>query len=277
MQIFKPTEGKFKDIADKYKKSGEVTRISMPIEFEGKIYREIVYNKTFFGRMKRNITGLIFINEDGEHVSNERLKKELCNLSYYFESLLDDSSIKELNNALASEIDIKKQMEDYEQISSALIAIKSEKLPGIGEVITILNELPNHKIENNKTIEEYLNQLQLITPEEFVFNKIAYNELYSYYREILIKNFQRVMLVNSGRDYYDDIKKESQKRKRSMTARLNTQEVFIGLSKLPVEMDHLKNILRVYESVADMKQEEYLKHLKDIEKNNINYRFQLIR
>lgn len=277
MQVFTSPEGKFKDIASKYKKSGEVIRVSLPIEYEGKKYKEIVYNKTLFGKMKKSIEGVVFLTEDGEYVSDIRLKKELCNLGYYFEVMLDDKSLKELKNAVTSELEITKQMEDYEHISMAIENMKASNVLGIDTVITILNKLPNHKRENNKAIEAYLEQLQSKEAEGFVFNNTVYNELYSFYREILIKNFQRVRLVASGKRFYDDIKREAQKRKRSMTARFNSHEIFMGLTKLPVEMDHLKSIVSVYESVTDMKQEEYLKHLKSVEKTNINDRIQLLR
>lgn len=277
MQVFTTPEGKFKDIADKYKKSGEKIRITLPIEFEGKKYREIAYNKTLFGKTKRNIEGLIFVTEDGEYISDERLKRELSALGYHLEVMLDDKSLNELKNAVINDLDIEKQIIDYEHVIKAIERMNNSNILGIDTVISILNKLPNHKRENNKAIEAYIKQVELIRPEEFVFNTSIYNELYSYYREILIKNFQRVRLVVSGKRFYDDIKREGQKRKRSLSARFNTHDVYMGLTKLPVELDHLKSIVTVYESVSDMKQEEYLKYLKSVEKTNINGRLQLVR
>lgn len=277
MQVFTSPEGKFKDIADKYKKSGEKVRITLPIEYGGKKYREIVYNKTVLGKMRKNIEGVIFVNEDGEYVSDARLKKELSTLGYYLEIMLDDKSINELKSAIAPELEIEKKIIDYEQIIKAIEGMSTSNVLGIDTVVSILNKLPDYKRENNEVIKVYMNQMQSIKPDEFVFNISVCNEIYSYYKEILIKNFQRVGLVISGKRFYDDIKKEGQKRKRSLTARFNSHDVFIGLTKLPVEIEHLKNVVTVYESVSNMKLEEYLKYLSSLEKSKISSRLQLLR
>ncbi|MDF2672906.1 MAG: Uncharacterized protein K0R09_1171 [Clostridiales bacterium] len=277
MQVFTTPVGKFKDLADKYKKSGEISRISLPIEYDGKRYKEIVYNKKFLGRMKKNVEGVIFLTDDGEYISDIRLKKELSILGYQLEVIMDDKSINDLKSAITPELEIEKQVADYNQIKKAIDNMKASKEFGVDTVVPILNKLPDLKRENNKVIEVFINKLQLLNPDGFVFNTSVYNELYTYYKEILIKNFQRVRLVGSGRNFYDNLKKEAQKRKRNMSARFNGHEVFMGLTKLPYEMDHLKNIIKVYESVVNMKQEEYLKHLKIVEKTNIDYRIQLIR
>lgn len=277
MQVFTTPEGKFKSTADKYKKTGEKARISMPIEFEGKRYREVVYNKSILGKMKRNIEGIIFLSEDGEYVSNSRVKNELAKLGYQYEIMLDDKSIGELKKAVTPELEIEKLSADYGQIIKAIERMNSAGIKGIDNVISILQKIPLHKRENNNVIEAYLNHVENISRDDFVFSSEVYDKLYPYYKEILIKNFQRVRLVASGRGFYDDIKREGQKRKRNLTARFNSHEVFMGLTKLPVEMDHLKSIVTVYDSVSSMKQEEYLKYLKTIERSNITSRIQLLR
>lgn len=277
MQVFITPEGKFKEAADKYKKPGEIIRISMPIEYEGLKYREILYNKTFLGKMKNDIAGIIFVTENGEYISDSGLKNELCGLGYNFEVMLDDKSINGLKTAITSELDIEKQLIDYEQITKAIESMKTSNVTGIDTVISIINKLPDLKRENNKAIETYINQIQKIKPEEFVFKASIYNELYSYYREILLKNFQRVRLVITGMKFYDDIKREAQKRKRNIAFRFSRQEVVMGITKLPFEIDHLKKIVTIYERVGGMKQEEYMKYLKSVEKTNINDRIQLLR
>lgn len=277
MEVFTTPVGKLKDIADKYRKSGETIRISMPIEYNGKKYREIVYNKTFLGKMKKNIVGVIFLTEDGEYISNSALRNELSSLAYNFELTLDDKNIKYLKSAITTELEIEKQLIDYEQIIKEIVSMKSEKVLGIDTVVTILNKIPNLKRENNMALEAYINKLQEINPEGFTFSASVYNELYTYYREILIKNFQKVRLIATGKIFYDNIKREAQKTKKSFFFRFTQHDVFAGLTKLPYEMDHLIKIVKLYAEVADMKEEEYLKYLKTIEKTNINDRIQLLR
>jgi hypothetical protein len=277
MEVFTTPVGKLKDIADKYKKSGETIRISMPIEYDGKRYREIVYNKTFLGKMKKNIAGVIFLTEDGEYISNSDIRNELSSLAYNFEVILDDKSISELKSAITSELKMEKQIKDYELFIKEIENMNSEKVLGIGTVVTILNKLPNLKRESNNALEAYINKLQEINPEGFVFNVSVNNELYAYYREILIKNFQKVRLIASGRRFYDDIKKEAQKKKKSLLKRFSKHEAFMGITNLQYEMDHFIKIVEVYEKVIDMNQEQYIKYLKAVEKTNIKDRIQLLR
>jgi uncharacterized protein YozE (UPF0346 family) len=277
MQVFTTPQGKYKEISDKYKKIGEAAKVSMPIEYEGKLYREIVYNKTLLGKTRRNISGIIFVTEEGEYVSDSNITKELANLGYYIEIMLDDISIKELKNAIVGEKEILKQQEDYEYISKVLEEMKKSNIQGIDAVLTVFAKLPNVKKENNIAIENYIAKLESVKPEGFVYNKSTYEELYEYYREILIRIFQRVRLVSTAKLYYDDIKREGHKRKRSITFRFNSHEIQMGLNLLPFEIDHIKKILMVYERVADMRQEEYLKYLKAVEKSNVNARVELIR
>lgn len=277
MQVFTTPQGKYKEISDKYKKMGEAAKVSVPIEYEGKLYREIIFNKTLLGKTRRNISGIIFVTEEGEYVSDPDIKKELASLGYYFEVMLDDISIKELKNAIVGEKEIQKQQEDYEQISKVLEEFRKAKIQGIDAVLTVFTKLPNVKRENNIAIENYISKLESVKPEGLVFNKSVFEELYEYYREILIRNFQRVRLVNTAKMYYDEIKREAQKRKKSLAYRINPHEIQMGLSKIPFEIDHIKKILIVYERVADMRQEEYLKYLKTVEKSNVNARVELIR
>lgn len=277
MQVFSIPQGKYKDISDKYKKMGEAAKVSMPMEFEGKIYREIIYNKTFFGRARRNISGIIFVTEDGKYVSDTNIAMELANLGYYFEVMLDDAGINELKTAIAADREIQRLQEDYEKISKVLEEMKKSNIQGIDAVLNVFAKLPDVKKENNIAIENYLEKLESLDPDGLVYNKSVYEELYEYYREILIRNFQRIRLVNTAGRYYDDIKREAQKRKKALGFRLNSQEIQIAMNKLPFEIDHLKKILMVYERVAGMKQEEYLQYLKSVEKSNVSARIELIR
>lgn len=277
MQVFTPPKGIFKSTADNYKRPGERIRITQPIEFEGKKYRQVLYKKAFLGKMKNDIEGIVILNEDGEYISDTRVKKELVTLGYHFEAMLDDKGINELKNAMNSELELQMQADNYEDVIETIQIMKNSNIAGIDTVVSILKELPVQKKESNKAIGEYLKRVQSIKQEGFVFNYGVYDELYPYYREIFIKNFRKVKLVASGKNFYDDIKKEGQKRRKNIMTRLNSHEVFMGLNKLPVEIDLLRNIVKVYESVLDMKEEEYLRHLKSIEKNNINDRIKLLR
>lgn len=277
MQVFTTSEGNYKSIIGKYKKSGEIAKISSLIDFEGRKYREITFHKKTFGKIKKHIEGIVFITENGEYVSDERIKKELMYLAYYLEIMLGENSINELKNAMVPELEIEKDLENYEHMNCTLELFKKGNVLGTDNVITIFSKLPDAKRESTKAIDKYLKEIEKINEESFVFNSQKVDELYSSYREVLIKNFQKIRLINSGARFYDEIKREASKRKRNIGFRFNNEKVIKGITKLPYEMDSFRSIVRVYEKVAAMKQEEYLKYLKTIERSNIKDRMSLIR
>lgn len=47
MKVFTKAEGIYTKTAEKYKRGREQIRISKPIEFEGNLYRQVVYNPSF--------------------------------------------------------------------------------------------------------------------------------------------------------------------------------------------------------------------------------------
>lgn len=95
------------------------------------------------------------------------------------------------------------------------------------------------------------------------------------YRNILIANFNRIQLINRGRAFYDDIKKEAAKiNKKFRIGTNNTKDSFL---KLENSIDYLKKILRLYEKVLDMSEEQYIKYLDKIDRENIEANIKLIR
>ncbi|SKA88672.1 hypothetical protein SAMN05443428_10921 [Caloramator quimbayensis] len=275
MKIFTKVEGIYTKTAEKYKRGREQIRISKPIEFEGNLYRQVVYNPSFLGKIKEETKGIVFITESGDVVEDKRTLRELASLSYYFQNMFDEESKKSIKRALISDEEINKEVKDNELIIKALESLKNENLHGVDMLINIFTNLPETRRQSNSAILEFTNKIKEFDNEDFIFTKQILDSLIIPYRNILIANFNRIKLINRGRAFYDDIKKEASKRnKRFSIGTNNTKDSFV---KLENSIEYLKKILRLYEKVLDMSEDQYIKYLDKIDKEKIEANIKLIR
>lgn len=277
MVIFEMASGVFKSTADKYKKRGEEAFVSFPVELNGKKYRQIIFNKMFFGKVKERMSGIIFVNEDGSLVESTNIKRELTEMFYNIEIIFGDEHLKKLSKAITAEKDILRDEEDFELINLVLEKFKKEGFQGIDIIVTVLTRLPNFKRENNKALEEFINKAEEYNKTTTVLNREIIGDVKFSYRNILIKNFQRIKLINKGRMFYDPILKETRKRRRKIMNRLTGVDNHIGMLKLEDTMAHLKKVVSVYDKILDLSEDGYEKYLKEMEKKNISERIALIR
>lgn len=277
MLVFLKADGIYKSISDEYKKGGEIARVSLPIEFEGKKYREIIYNKVFLGSVRKGIKGIIFVTEDGKVVEDKRDLRELITLGYHFEVLFDEVFTGSIPRAVTPEKEIKKEENDFNQMIEGLKVLKDEGVHGCDIMINVLSNLPQYKRDNNKALENLIEKIKSLESQDIVFNQKIFDEVMPYYREALIRNFKRVKLINKAREYYDEIKKEAYKRKKKFKYRSMGRDVVEGLTKLEYGINYTKKVLEVYDKVVDMNEEQYLRYLNEMDKDNINHRFELLR
>lgn len=278
MFSYEKCSGIFKEVSDKYKKRGEEALISKPMEFNGKNYRQIIYNKTFLGRIKESMIGIIMVTEDGEVVDNPIIRREIGYLAYQFQNMFDDEHIRKLKRAVIPENDIIRDEEELEQILVALDRLKKSGLEGIDTIVSILTRLPDSKRENNIALNEYIGKVnEYNSKEDLVLTKEMIEDVKISYRTLLVRNFQRVKLVNKGRLYYDGVLTETRKRRRKLTNRLGGMDFYYGMQRLEDKMAHLKKILSVYSKIIDMSEDEYTKYLKDMDKKNLSERLSIVR
>lgn len=278
MFSYEKCSGIFKEVADKYRKRGEETLVSKPMEFNGKNYRQIIYNKAFLGKIRENMVGIIIVTEDGEIVENPIIRREIAYLAYQFQNMFDDEHIRKLRRAIIPENDIIRQEQDLEQMLLALKKLKDYGIEGIDTVVSVLTRLPDSKRENSKAVEEYIGKIdEYNSKEDLVLTKEMIEDVKVSYRILLIKNFQRVRLVNKGRFNYDAVLTEARKRRRRLLNRLGGIDFYHGMQKLEDSMVHLKKMLSVYSKIVDMSEDEYIKYLKDMDKKNLSERLTLVR
>lgn len=279
MAEMKNTEEIFKEISEKYKESSEISFISKPIDINGKLYREIIFNKTLLGKPNKKIAGTLYISENGELVRDIKLQKQIASTAYYSEIIFDEAYAKSLQRAITPEEEIIKEETQYNTVIGGLEVLKDEGVEGTEDVAEILLGLPKLKRDNNKAIEEFIQKLEehKHQGDEKSLNKTSINELLTYYRRILIMNFKRVKFINSQKESYNKISEQVSKRRKNIKTRLFDRHARYMLNKIDHTLSHLQRILTTYESVLSMSEAEYIKFLDRMDEEKIKSRLQVLR
>lgn len=278
MNIFTKPEAKQNPVIDKYKQSREIPRISIPLEHNNRSYKELVYSgTTLFGTPKKNIKGIVFIDENDNPVTDKKIQKELTTLFYNLELLFDDHYINNLSKAIVPENALEEGKMQAEFLEENLILLNADSVEGVDIVKNIIVQLPNLKRDNNIVIENFINKVKEYGGIGVLLNDKTINEVKSLYNETLMKNFEKIKLIGSGRNYYGDIKRNMRKLfKRTLTGSMGNKTQ--GSSgKIDYELSHLMQVVNVYENIIGMTNGQYIKYLNEIEKQRINEKNQKLR
>lgn len=277
MEVFEKCQSPFGETSDKYKKRGEIALVSRPVEFGGKTYRQIVFQKTFLGKVKEKMTGILFATEDGQIVDNTTVKREIGDMVYQFQNIFDYKHIDKLSKTISSEEEKVREKEDLNLMLEALEKLKIEGIEGIDMIVTVMTKLPQIKMENDKAIEEFIAKVDKYQSEDIIITRDMIEDVKFSYRSILIKNFQRVKLINKGRYFYDNVVKETKSRRKKISNRISGFDLYFGMQKLGDQMDRFKKILTMYTKITDMSEDEYIRYLKEMDKTNLSERLILER
>lgn len=270
MLVYQRAEGRFKEISDNYRNKNEVARVSLPIEYNGRLYREIQYNKVFLGSVRQTVTGYLYVTEEGEKVLDKKDIKELAYLAYQFEVLFDDVFKGGIPKAVIDEKYLKKEEKDFEKMLIALDALKAEGLKDVDKIEEAFSKLTVLKRENNRALEELINKVNSLSKPDLIFSREVLNEIMPYYREALLKNFKKIKLINSTRNQLDDVKQALNKKRKALRFRiLSGTELMDCLNRLEYGIDYFKKVITVYSSVADMTEGEYIKYLDNMDRKNV--------
>jgi hypothetical protein len=277
MPVFSKPNDIYKDISNKYKRPREAAVISNPIEIDGRKYREIVYNKTFLGKVTDKTQGFTYITEDGSVVTDIRRQKQLSEIAFYSRLIFDDAYSGNIKSAITPETKIAREEEENKIVIEGLEVLKDEGVSGIVIIIDILSKLPGIKRENNIALVDFVNKLEKYNTEGIILNKALIDELLPYYRSALTKNFERIKLVNKGKKYYDDINSQISKRKKQLKTRFVDRQGKQILNMIENKISYLKKILEVYDAIANMSEAEYIKYLNKTDETNINKNLEMVR
>lgn len=277
MEFFEKCQSPYSEISDKYRKRGEIALVSKPVDFGGKTYRQIVFQKIFLGKIKEKMNGILFVTEDGQLVDNPTIKREIGEMVYQFQNIFDFDHIKKLTQSISTEEEKIRGKEDLDLMLEALEKLKLQGIEGIDTIITIMTKLPQIKVENDKVIKDFTTKVDKYQSDEIVINREMIEDVKFSYRSILVKNFQRIKLINKGRYFFDNVVNETKSRKKKITNRFAGFDIYFGMQKLGDEMDKYKKILATYTKITDMSEDEYTRFLKEMDKTNLAERLMLER
>lgn len=278
MLVYQRAEGLFKTISDKYKKGKEVARVSRPIEYKGHLYREIQYNKVLLGSVRNTVNGIIYVTEEGEKVLDQNDIRELAYLAYQFEVLFDDVFKGGIPKAVMDEKNLKREEKDFEKMLVALDSLKSEGLEKTQNLEEAFKKITSLKRENNKALKELIDKVNSLSNEGLIFSKKVLDEVMPYYRKALLKNFEKIKLINTTKAELDEAKQALIKKRKALRFRIMSGTSLMDcLNRLEYGIDYFKKVLTVYDEVVDMNDNEYLAYLDKMDRKNIEEKINKIR
>lgn len=272
MGAFITKDSRYSKTINKYKKAFEKSKISMPYEHNGVLYRQILFNKP----IGKSICGFVIITEDGMPVYDNKLIAELTKPFFYMETLMNDEYINNLKRTILSDDQKQKEIENNKKVIFALNALKRDNVKGTDVVIEILNQLPENKVENNKFVLEFIDKVEEYNKKDIIFNEQIIQDVFLYHKKTLMKNLERVKLINSGRDYYDDIKNSISGRNK-IKRRSKGRDFTLCAYNLDYTIDYFRNMLILYDKVIDMSENQYNEYLQNMENKRIEERLTLSR
>ncbi|MCY6483551.1 hypothetical protein OW763_04190 [Clostridium aestuarii] len=261
-------------VVKEYMSRKEFAKISEGIEYNKKVYKEIIFTPS--KRMVEEFRGCLYIDENNDTVTDKSIQIQLSKLTYYLNVFCNEKSKLYIKKALENDDDIKNQKNDFYEINKALEALNSEGLKGIEKVEDIMEKILELRIRSNDRIKELLLKVDEYKKDNDIYSESILYELCPIYREILMINFKKVKLIESGKKYYDSIKISCKKRKKWF-------DIFTGKSKnIPfMKLSNIiggyEKILSTYAPILSMHENQYEKFLIKREKDNIDAKMKLIR
>lgn len=258
-----------------YKKKREKVKISLPIEYNGNIYYKIIFLKKSLFKTNEE-TEFIFVNKEGEVVEKINIQKELERLMYYFEIFFDEENEIGILKLLKSDKQLSMEEHNFKDALVGLEYLNKKKIDGIDEVKAIIEKMPELRKTNNNKVKDTIKVIDKLKKEEIVFNEEYLNKIYLNYQEVLKINFRIVKLVKKGMYYYPALKKSIENNRRLYTIILGGKRVNY-INKILYVVNYLSKIVSTYSEVLNLTENQYLRYLKQSEKQIINNKVQNIR
>lgn len=259
------------DFVGEYKKNREFVKLSIPVSLKGNTYREVVFERSFFFKRKRlDINGVLFIDKLNNIVRDKSIVRELSELFLNLEQLLEDSFINGLEKSILSDNDLLEEERKYRNINKIMQVLIEKNTPGAEKIDGIIKRLPQYKKENNILIKQYLDIVKTIKVNDGINSDFLMNDIKQIYNLTLIKNFEKIKFISTGRNYYEFIKKEAVGLYKKKTIGMMGSNVNSNAANVEYVFNHLIQVVDVYNRILDMSQSDYIKYLNNIEKQDIH-------
>ncbi|NEZ47910.1 hypothetical protein FDF74_12035 [Clostridium niameyense] len=259
-----------------YMNKGEKLLVSDKIEFKGSYYREVLFNKKFFIGVMEETKGIIYIDDNFNIINKINVQNQLIKLGYYYEILFETEKGKSIFKAMKNDEDLKKDKNDIDMCLIGLDILKNEKIENTEKIKKIILDLIKFREEENEILLNLYNLVNSIWEQDGKISEESLKKVYDLYKKLLRSNFKNIKNIYIGADYYDYIKDMTNKKRKSFSIRLN-KKISEPLFKLDYEMNYFKKLLKTYNRILNMNENEYFKFIEKMEKNNITERIKIIR
>lgn len=259
-----------------YIKKGEVPLVSEVIKIKEKKYREVMINKKTFGGIKKQAQALLYITDEGEAVTDKNIQKELGKLAYYFNIFFPVDKTQSLFRAIRDNGIIEREKKDFQIADKGLNILVKDKVQYVENVRLIMKNIPELREKNNNKLISLKNKVENFEKQHREYSDELFKELYPIYMEVLDTNFQNIKAISTGKNYYDELKKHLNKKKKSLSVILN-KNISEPLYKLDYMMGYFNKLLSTYSPILNMSTSEYKKFIENSEKNKIEKNLKLIR
>lgn len=259
-----------------YKKFGEKVHISELVKCNSKRYREVVYSKKALNFLKEEVTGYLYVDEYGVPVANKQVIEKLNKVFFFYSSFYYSQGKKSFANALQNEGDVKGDEHTYDECKSALSILEKEGFKESEIINRVFNNVLKFRKMSNDVLDEIIEEGQKRQNENGYLDEKFMDDVQAKYKEILRLNFEKVRTINTGRNFYDDLKKKAHKKKKSLGSRFNTNAT-MPLAKLDYILVYYKKVILTYDKILDMTTSQYMKYLNTVEKHNLEFRMELLR
>jgi hypothetical protein len=259
-----------------YINKGETALISEVIKLKGENYREVMINKKTLGGIKKQAQALLYITDQGELVTEKNTQRELGKLAYYFNIFFAVDKTQSVYRAIRDKCVIEREKRDFQIADSGLDILLHDKVQHVENVRIIMKNIPELREKNNDKLLHLKNKVDDFEKQHGEYSDELFKELYPIYIEVLDTNFQNIKVINSGKQYYNELKKHLSKKKKSLTVIIN-KKISEPLFKLDYMLGYFNKLLNTYGSIINMNSSEYRKFIENSEKNKIEKNLKLIR
>lgn len=280
MSFYSEATKEEKGIVKEYTKFLEKVRMSNFIKINECKYREVIFSKKHLEHITGTITGTLYIDENNNIVKDRELLRRLCRISYFSEIMFDDKSNLSLKRLLKTEGDLNKEKSDYEGIETALGILVESGMVKEEErkmLISIISSFYNVKKMDNDYIADVINHCDsIIKQNNNIVTEQMVDKIYIEYVKILLDNYTRVKELKKGEVVFNETLAKVKKFKRKVKVKWSSanQSAF---NKFEYGLYYYIKVINTYASIIGLNKAQYEKQIKNIEKDNVDFRIKGLR
>lgn len=277
MELYTKPGSKYNSLVNEYLKGKEYVLLSIPMKYDGNIYRKVLYYVAKFGKSTAQPVGIIFISEDGRIIKDKELKRQLVLSFRRLELLLGPRSSKRFKNAYTSEKQLQMDERDYRDMIETLEVLKEKGTDGTEPICEMFRNLNNAKREINDAVEIYRKCLDKCNEQKDKADAKDIDSLYESYLGVMTANFKKIKLINTAAHDYVTVRKAATRMRRSIKMMFSYGKIKKGLSDIDYQFSYFTRLLTIYRDVTHMSVDRYKAYLRDMENHDVSLDMKILR